>query len=63
MAEKKLTPLKAIRAKCVDCCAGSFKEVALCTAVNCPLFLYRHGKNPSRAGIGNHNAFSKPAEN
>ena len=25
-----LTPMKAIRAKCLDCCAGSQAEVRLC---------------------------------
>lgn len=40
------TPIKAIRAKCVDCCAGSYKEVAICTAVNCSLYPYRMGKRP-----------------
>lgn len=41
-----LTPMRAIRAKCVDCCAGSRFEVKLCTAENCPLHPYRFGKRP-----------------
>lgn len=56
MEEKKLTPIKAIRLKCLDCCCGSAYEVKLCTAANCPLYPYRFGKNPNRAGIGNCNA-------
>lgn len=42
----KLTPMKAIRAKCVECCAGSPKEVRLCTIKNCALYKYRMGHRP-----------------
>ena len=28
-----LTPIKAIRAKCLDCCCGSAKEVELCPSI------------------------------
>lgn len=42
----KLTPMKAIRAKCLDCCCGQSKEVRLCTAEKCPLYPYRMGKRP-----------------
>ena len=41
-----LTPMKAIRAKCLDCCLGSFREVRLCTCEKCPLFPYLFGKRP-----------------
>ncbi len=41
-----LTPMKAIRAKCLDCSAGSAKEVKLCGVSGCPLWPYRHGKRP-----------------
>ena len=41
-----LTPVKAIRAKCLDCCAFSPKEVKLCRSYSCPLWQYRFGKNP-----------------
>ena len=47
-----LTPMKAIRAKCVDCCCGQIQEVRLCPASSCPLYPYRMGHNPNRAGIG-----------
>jgi hypothetical protein len=49
---KKLTPLKAIRKKCLDCVCGSANEVKLCPSDDCPLFTYRFGKNPARRGIG-----------
>ena len=39
-----LSPMKAIRAECLSCCKGSFREVELCPAKNCPLQLYRMGK-------------------
>ena len=41
-----LTPIKAIRAKCLDCCCGHPSEVRICTAVKCPLYPYRMGKRP-----------------
>ena len=49
---KKLTPLKAIRAKCLDCSAWQPSEVRRCSDLTCPLFSYRFGKNPNRKGIG-----------
>jgi hypothetical protein len=51
--KKKLTPLRAIRLKCLDCSGMSAKEVRLCPIQRCPLFEYRFGKNPRRAGQGN----------
>lgn len=47
-AKKKINPVKAIRAFCVDCCGGSVYEVKLCTAPNCALYPFRLGKNPYR---------------
>lgn len=49
---KRLTPVKAIRAKCLDCCAGSSKEVEKCTVEKCSLYPYRFGKSPARKGLG-----------
>lgn len=42
-------PVKAIRAKCLDCCADQAEEVKLCPVSNCPLHPFRFGKNPFRA--------------
>lgn len=56
-----MTPMKAIRAKCLDCCCGSSNEVRLCTIENCPLYSYRFGKNPNRTGIGGRNIQSFPS--
>ena len=43
-----MTPIKAVRLKCIDCCCGSATEVKLCPADNCPLHDFRLGKNPYR---------------
>ena len=42
-------PVKAIRAKCLDCCCGQTKEVTLCVSSACPLYPFRFGKNPYRS--------------
>jgi hypothetical protein len=47
-----LTPLSAIRAFCLECVCWSRGEVKKCTDPLCPLYPFRSGKNPSRAGIG-----------
>ena len=39
-------PVKAIKAKCIDCCCGSFAEVKLCENADCALHPFRFGKNP-----------------
>ena len=49
----RLTPLKAIRKKCLDCCHRSAHEVKLCPVEECALYPYRFEKNPHRKGIGN----------
>lgn len=41
--------LKAIRAKCMDCCAGHTALVAECHIESCALHPFRMGKNPFRA--------------
>lgn len=42
-----MTPIKAIRAKCLDCCCGQVNEVKLCSCPDCSLHPYRLGKNPN----------------
>lgn len=42
------SPLKAIRAKCMDCCCEQRGEVKLCSVEDCPLHPFRFGKNPFR---------------
>lgn len=38
--------LKAIRAKCFDCCCGSAVEIRKCVVVTCPLWPLRMGSVP-----------------
>lgn len=40
------TPIKAIRAKCLDCCNQQAYEVRLCEIKACPLHEYRMGHRP-----------------
>ena len=47
MTMKVLTPIKAIRAYCVECSGGMTKEVKLCNVEKCPLYPYRMGKRPT----------------
>lgn len=48
----RLTPVRAIRLKCLDCSANQVKEVKECPVKECVLYPYRMGKNPNRAGKG-----------
>lgn len=43
-----MSPLQALRARCLDCCGHQEKEVALCTAVDCPSWPFRMGTDPWR---------------
>ena len=52
MQEKRLTPLKAIREKCLDCSGQNASDVRYCAIKDCPLYQFRMGKNPNRKGIG-----------
>jgi hypothetical protein len=45
---KPMSAQKALRARCIDCCAGSANEVRLCTAVSCPAWPFRLGSSPWR---------------
>ena len=50
---KNLTPMKAIRKKCLDCCCYQPKEVTLCTVTNCLLYAFRTGHRPKRDNYTN----------
>lgn len=52
MQDKQLSPLKAIRAKCLECSGGKPSVVRNCDSVSCPLHSFRFAKNPARTGIG-----------
>jgi hypothetical protein len=51
------TPIKSIREKCLDCTAGSRKEIRLCTVIQCALYPYRFGKRPSQAIVDTINGY------
>lgn len=46
LGHKRMSPLKAIRLRCLDCCNEQPSEVRKCTAVTCPLWPFRMSKNP-----------------
>ena len=48
----RVSSLRALRLKCLDCCNDSAQEVRLCTAVDCPSWPFRMGKNPWRRKPG-----------
>ena len=48
LGHARVSPLRALRLKCLDCCNGSAQEVRLCTAIDCPNWPFRMGKNPWR---------------
>ena len=48
---KQVSPLKAIRLKCLECSAGHVTVVKNCISEECSLFSYRFGTNPKRKGI------------
>lgn len=51
---KRMSPIQAIRAKCLDCSVFQPSEVRLCEAVSCPLWPFRAGRHPyTRAKLGN----------
>jgi hypothetical protein len=43
---RPMSPSKALRLKCLDCCVGSPAEVRACTAIKCPSWPFRMGRNP-----------------
>lgn len=47
----KRTPIKAIRAKCIECCCGQMGEVRLCSIKDCPLWEYRNGHRPKEEAM------------
>ena len=51
MEEKRISSLKAIRLKCLDCSCGSTNEAKLCPVTKCPLYPFREGRDPFRAKV------------
>lgn len=46
------TPIKAIRAKCLDCTNNQFVEIKECKIQKCPLWEYRMGHRPPKDVAG-----------
>jgi hypothetical protein len=42
----ELQPMKAIRAKCIECCGGYRSEVPKCQVTRCSLYALRMGHRP-----------------
>jgi hypothetical protein len=45
---REQNPLKALRARCLDCCCFQPTEVRKCVSVECPSWPFRMGANPFR---------------
>ena len=59
MTAKEITsPVKAIRAKCLECSCDFANDVRTCRHDDCALWPYRFGKNPARKGIVNKGSFT-----
>jgi hypothetical protein len=41
-----ISPTKAIRKKCLDCCGQQQLEVKACSALDCPIWEFRLGLHP-----------------
>lgn len=48
LLNKGFSATAAIRAKCLECCCGQFKEVKLCPCTECPLWRWRSGHRPKK---------------
>ena len=46
-----ITPMKAIRAKCLECSGGNRAEVKACPIEKCPLYVYRSGHRPPKTDL------------
>lgn len=47
-----LTPVKAIRSKCLDCSGFSTKDARTCPFIDCSLSCYRMGHRPPKVDQG-----------
>lgn len=50
---KSVTPMKATRAKCLECSNWQYSEVTRCEAEDCALWVYRFGKRPDQNSLEN----------
>jgi len=47
---KEVTPMKAIRQKCLDCSCGQLSEIRECPIKNCALYNFRMGYKTDENG-------------
>lgn len=47
---KKLTPIRAIRHKCLECQSKHYSLIRNCEEKGCPLYRFRLGRNPNCSG-------------
>ena len=48
LGHSPMSPLKALRLRCIDCYGGCLKSVRCCTATDCPSWPFRMGQSPWR---------------
>jgi hypothetical protein len=59
---KPMSPVEAIRQKCLDCSGQQPAEVKLCEMVTCPLWPFRAGRHPyTRRGLLETNSEQRPS--
>ena len=51
LGHNPMSPLKALRLRCIDCYGGCLKSVRGCTSKDCPSWPFRMGRNPWRAPV------------
>ena len=51
LGHSAMSPLKALRLRCIDCYGGCLKSVRGCTSKDCPSWPFRMGRNPWRAPV------------
>ncbi len=58
--DDKLSPMKAIRVKCVECQGGGTKQVRNCEISDCTLWPYRSGKTGRKRATSSHGLEKTP---
>ena len=51
LGHNPISPLKALRLRCIDCYGGCLKSVRGCTSTDCLSWPFRMGRNPWRAPV------------
>lgn len=57
--KNKLTPLRAIREKCLDCQCESSSQIVTCSCTDCTLWFHRFGKRPETVKEKDHYLWTK----